>query len=90
MDPTRDFGVDFGGFLRILGAFFWRPGEAEEPPGASRGFTRLRISEGFWGGGGLKRRLGAFVSSGGKNVYLTSSKATNKYKKLLGKELPGC
>lgn len=39
------------------------------------------------GGVGDKVRLGAFVSWG--NVYLTSSKATNKYKKLLGKVLTG-
>lgn len=36
---------------------------------------------------GHKVRLGAFVNR--RNVYLTSSKATNKYKKLIGKVLTG-
>lgn len=36
---------------------------------------------------GYKVQLGAFMSR--RNVYLTSSKATNKYKKLIGKVLTG-
>lgn len=64
------------------------PGERRGAPGSVPGTSRALAGAADLGGGvGDKVRLGAFVSWG--NVYLTSSKATNRYKKLLGKVLTG-
>ena len=65
------------------GALLRAPSTGSAPSQASPRLWRvLQVSE-----VGYKVRLGAFV--GRRNVYLTSSKATNKYKKLIGKVLTG-
>ena len=84
--PERGFWGEYLVFRSCpgeAGALLRAPSTGSAPSQASPRLWRvLQVSE-----VGYKVRLGAFV--GKRNVYLTSSKATNKYKKLIGKVLTG-